>query len=70
MEISVNEDYSIQLRKVYNSVVLQTDSNETMTICMRDTGFEFRYEGVWYSAQKGKIEKMNIQPRETSDVKD
>lgn len=29
-----------------------------MGICMRDSGFEFTYEGLWYSAQKGIITKM------------
>jgi hypothetical protein len=29
-----------------------------MIICMRDSGFEFEYEGKWYRAQSGEISVM------------
>jgi len=58
MKVTVNENGTIQLEHIYNSIALKTDSNEEMFICMRDTGFEFKYEGQWYSAQNGVIEKM------------
>jgi hypothetical protein len=62
MDITVNENGSIQLGKVYNSVVLKTDDGEEMVICMRDSGFEFTYQGSKYSAQKGEIDL--VQPVE------
>jgi hypothetical protein len=44
MKITVNEHRQIQLEKVYNSIILKSDSGEEMTICMRDSGFEFNYQ--------------------------
>lgn len=58
MEIKVNQDNNIELTKVYSGISLKTDSEETMHICMRDTGFEFNYQGTWYSAQNGTITKL------------
>ena len=58
MKMTVNEDDNIQLEEVYNPVILKTGSNEKMTICMRDSGFEFEYEGKSYSAKEGVIKPV------------
>jgi len=58
MKIEVDEQGTIVLKKVYNAIVLETRDNEFISICMRDTGFEFNYNGIWYSAQKGEIKKL------------
>jgi len=55
MKITVAKDRTIQLEEVYNGVQLKTRDGETMGICMRDSGFEFNYQGKWYSAQQGVI---------------
>ena len=60
MKLGVDEDLNIVLREVFNSVVLKTSSNETMAICMRDSGFEFKYQGVWYEAKEGVVQKMIV----------
>ena len=60
MKITVNEKNIIQLENIYNSIILKTSDGEEIYICMRDSGFEFKYEGVWYSAQNGDIKKMKI----------
>ncbi len=57
MKITVNEHRQIQLEKVYNSIILKSDSGEEMAICMRDSGFEFNYQDQWYSAQEGVVKK-------------
>ena len=59
MKITVNEENTMQLEEVFNSVVLKTSKGEEMAICMRDSGFEFTYEGQNYSAQKGVIKKFS-----------
>jgi hypothetical protein len=59
MKISVNEDRDIELREVYNGIGLVTRYNETFDICMRDTGFEFQYNNIWYEAKEGKIKKLS-----------
>lgn len=58
MKVTVNQENTIQLEQVYNPITLVTDDQEKITICMRDSGFEFFYGGVQYSAQKGEINKL------------
>ena len=55
MKIEVNEDGNLVLKEVYNSVSLETNSGEVIHICMRDSGFEFKYEGKWYEAKHGFV---------------
>lgn len=55
MKISVDKDRNLLLEEVFNSIILKTADGEEMAICMRDSGFEFKYQGKWYSAQQGKI---------------
>lgn len=56
MKLTVTEDNTIQLENVFNSIVLKTPSGEEMAICMRDSGFEFKYQGEWYFAKEGYVE--------------
>lgn len=58
MKLEINEEGVIQLEEVYNSIVLKTE-NETFSICMRDGGFEFKYNGQWYYALNGSIVKLD-----------
>jgi hypothetical protein len=59
MKINTTDKGEILLTEVYSGVLLRTNDGETMGICMRDSGFEFNYEGEWYSAQKGVVTKMD-----------
>jgi len=63
MEITTSQDGTIEIRKVFNSITLITDKGERISICMRDSGFEFMYKDVWYSAKEGKVKKMSEQER-------
>lgn len=56
MKITVNQDNSFQLEQVYLPITLVTDDKEEMTIVMRDSGFEFKYQGKWYFAKEGFVE--------------
>ena len=58
MKISVNQDDSFQLEEIYLPITLLTNNKEEMTITMRDSGFEFKYQGDWYSAKNGTLELM------------
>lgn len=58
MKIEVNENREIVLKEVYTGVGLESNDKEFFGICMRDSGFEFTYEGQNYSAQKGVIKKL------------
>jgi len=63
MKITVNEENTMQLEEVFNSVVLKTNDGEEMSICMRDSGFEFKYQGKWYFAKEGYVEPFNLSVR-------
>ncbi len=59
MKIEVDSiDNGIVLKEVYSGVGLETRDGDKFGICMRDTGFEFNYGGIWYSAQNGQISTM------------
>ena len=55
-KISINENNCIEL----------TNNGETLVITMRDSGFEFTYEGKKYEAKKGIIEQIENE-QETID---
>jgi hypothetical protein len=59
MKLEVNQYDEIELREVYNTVRLVTNDGEELAITMRDSGFEFVYEGVEYSAKKGEITRVD-----------
>lgn len=59
MKATVNQDNTIQLEEVFNFIILKTADGEEMAICMRDTGFEFKYQGEWYFAKEGHVEQFN-----------
>ena len=58
MKIEVNENREIILKEVYTGVGLESNDKEFFGICMRDTGFEFNYNGEWYEAKQGEIKKL------------
>ena len=70
MKISVNQDDSFQLEQVYLPITLVTDAQEEMSIIMRDSGFEFKYQGDWYEAKNGKVELIKKQLTEVTKVLD
>jgi hypothetical protein len=64
MEITINEHGVIQVEKLFNGITLKTTSGETMTICMRDSGFEFKYQGEMYFAKEGYVEPFHKSSRD------
>lgn len=58
MKITVNEEFGLQLEEVFNGVTLKAESGETMSICMRDTGFEFKYQDKMYLAKDGVVKEF------------
>lgn len=55
MEITVNENGTIELRKVYNPIKLVSDSGEVFIITMRDHGYEICYENMFYELKDGVV---------------
>lgn len=58
MKIVIKEDGSRVFKEVYSGILLESNDGEEIGICMRDTGFEFNYQGVWYEAKEGVVRKM------------
>jgi hypothetical protein len=58
MEITANEKGELILKKVYSGIVLEAGPDEFFGICMRDGGFEFNYNGTWFTANHGKVEQV------------
>ncbi len=63
MKLIVGKDGVIQLEEVFCGVLLKTRDGEVMSICMRDTGFEFSYQGKQYFAKEGYLEKFKTSVR-------
>lgn len=63
MKLSVTKHNAVQLEEVYTPVVLKSSSGEEMAICMRDSGFEFCYQGAWYFAKGGVVSPFNESSR-------
>ena len=63
MKVSVEEidgEINTVIEEVYSGLTLRTSDNENMHICMRDTGFEFCYQGKWFTAKKGIVTEKLI----------
>ena len=58
MKQEINQDGMIEFSEVYNPINLRSNAGEELSICMRDSGFEFKYEGEWYEAKNGEIRLM------------
>jgi hypothetical protein len=70
MKLSVNEKRTIELENVFNPIKLVTEEKEELTICMRDSGFEFNYNGTLYSAQNGILREMQSSKKDTLNQED
>ena len=46
------------IKKLYNGLTLISDAKETLTICMRDSGFEFKYGEKWYEAKLNNLQLL------------
>jgi len=58
MKVEISEDGELVLKEVFNSICLETSDGERMAISMRDSGFEFCYQGIWYSAKKSVVSEI------------
>lgn len=57
MKLEVGKCGTIILKEVFNGIQLETDK-EYMVISMRDSGFEFNYNGKIYSAKNNIVERL------------
>lgn len=62
MKIEVNEQGSLVLKEVYNSIILETEEGNKFAICMRDDTVEMTVAGSdkWFRANMdtGQIEEL------------
>lgn len=59
MKVTVNEEGDICLEEVFNGIELKSTDGESISICMRDGGFEMRVGGKWYTINNGNIKMMS-----------
>jgi hypothetical protein len=59
MKLQRNESGEIIIREAYNGVRLESNQDEYIAICVRDSGFEFNYMGTWYEAKNGIVREMS-----------
>lgn len=55
MKVTVKEDRGILIEEVFNGIEFKSADGESLTIVMRDSGFEVIYEGHYYHLQKGQL---------------
>jgi len=60
MRLETNENGTIVLTEVYNGIELVSKENEKFSICMRDSGFEFKYQGKWFEAKNGIVKLTGV----------
>ena len=70
MKLTVNDNNAIQLEKIFTPITLMTNDGEEMIICMRDTGFEFTYQGKNYSAKQGRVEELSTESNNEESITD
>lgn len=58
INISVDKNGDLLIENNYSGVGFKSDSGEEFAICNRDTGFEFKYNNVWYEAKNGELKKL------------
>jgi hypothetical protein len=66
MKIDVDENGEIMLTEVYSGISLKTEDGEKISICMRDSGFEFSYNGNKYEAKNGEVKILK--QKETNEI--
>jgi hypothetical protein len=58
MKINITEYGEFELKEVYSNILLTSDDKEEFSICMRDSGFEFKYNNIWYEAKNGTLKPL------------
>lgn len=55
MKVEIDQWGGIILKEIFNGIELVTADKESFIICMRDSGFEFKYGESNYSACRGEL---------------
>ena len=59
MKLTLDKYNYLQFEEVFNPIIFKTKDGEEMIICMRDSGFEFTYNGEPYFAKEGHLEPLH-----------
>lgn len=68
MKITTTDKFDFLLEEVFNPVILRASSGEEMSICMRDSGFEFSYQGIQYEAKDGIVRELKLNVFSNKDL--
>jgi len=55
VKLEVSEQGNILLKEVYNPVVFETEGGQSLSVCMRDQGFDININGTWFHAVDNDI---------------
>ena len=58
MQINITENKLIELTEVHELLVLKTQDNKRMMICMRNDTFQFRVNGTWYQVFDDEVVRL------------
>ena len=61
MKTTVAENRQLVVEEVYNPILLKSGAGEEMHLCMRDSGFEFKYDGITYEAKNGVVQPLRTE---------
>jgi len=67
MVLGTNDKGFIELRKVFNPIILISDTGEKLSICMRDSGFEILYGKKRIDMKEGSIDRQTGNTTKFSD---
>jgi hypothetical protein len=65
MKQEVTDQGLFKLTEVYNPVIFETSSRESLAVMMRDSGYELIYNGEFLELKENKL-KCNIEPENNS----
>lgn len=57
MKITKTDNGTV-IEEAYSGIILKANGGDTIGICQRDNGFELQYNGEWYEAKNGTINKL------------
>lgn len=58
MKLGVTENGNLEAKEIYSPLKCISGDGEELSICMRDSGFEFIYQNKWFEAKGGKVEEI------------
>lgn len=59
MKLEKGDNGEIIVKECYVGLTFVSADKEVFGIVMRDSGFEFNYQGKWYEAKNGEVKELS-----------